>query len=359
MLSGTRIAMLSSSVLGDERAETRATGIDVYLAKPVRQHELLQTLRTLLGATVPAPEFGAALAQLKGRRVLLVEDNAVNQEVARAMLEDLGCAVRVADNGQLALDALATEAVDIVLMDCQMPEMDGFEALRRFRATNGVAGAFATPVDTPIVALTANALAGDAEACLAAGFNDYLAKPVKQQQLAALLLRWTRRQPVARLAAPAGASTQIANVSGATPANDANVPTPAATSAAAVQATEVVVLDHAVIDRIRDMERRGAARLLERLIGTYLASAQRLVGEAERALEANDAPALRQSVHTLKSSSANLGATAFSARCAEVEAHARSGRLLTARQDWPALRAEYEQVVQALAGLAQVEQALN
>jgi PAS domain S-box-containing protein len=351
-LARMRLAMLSSNAVGDERAQTLASGFDAYLAKPVRQNELLQTLQTLLGVPVAPQEFAASLALTRGRRVLLVEDNPVNQEVARAMLEDLGCAVRVADNGQRALEALADESFDLVLMDCQMPEMDGFEALRRFRTSHGVAGTFATPLDTPIVALTANALAGDSEACLAAGFTDYLAKPVKQQQLAALLLRWARRSPAAprphAVAAPAAAAAPI----------EAVYPSAAAV-AAAPAAPEVVVLDHTVIDRIRDMERRGAPRLLERLIGTYLASAQRLVGEAERALEAGDAPALRQSIHTLKSSSANLGATAFSARCAEVEGHARAGRLLTARQDWPTLRAEYELVMQALAGLAQAEQALN
>ncbi len=107
------------------------------------------------------------------------------------MLRDLGCEIRLADNGREALNALRSQAFDIVFMDCQMPEMDGFEAVRRFRSA--AQADFETRLDAPIVALTANALAGDQERCLAAGFDEYLPKPFKQHQIEALLVRWTRR----------------------------------------------------------------------------------------------------------------------------------------------------------------------
>jgi len=203
--------------------------------------------------------------------------------------------------------------------------MDGFEAVRRLRSA--ASSDYETRVDVPIVALTANALAGDEERCRAAGFDDYLPKPFRQQQLDELIERWIGNAPSMkpRLAAKAG---------------------PQATADAAPD--EAQVLDMTVIARIREMEQRGAARLLDRLIKTYLSTAARLVGDAERALEEGNAEALRHAVHTLKSSSANLGATNLSKHFAALELHARARRVHVARRDWPAARSEYERAVQAL-----------
>jgi CheY-like chemotaxis protein len=258
--------------------------------------------------------------------VLVAEDNAVNQEVARVMLRDLGCDLRLADNGREALNAMRTQKFDVVFMDCQMPEMDGFEAVRRLRSAD--ASDYETPLDVPIVALTANALAGDEERCRAAGFDDYLPKPFRQQQLDELLERWMNRG--------AGKPFERAATVEQEPAVD-----------------EEQTLDMTVIDRIRAMEQRGASRLLDRLIKTYLTTATRLVDDAECALAKGDADALRHAVHTLKSSSANLGASVLSKRFAAVELHARSRRLHLARRDWPAARTAYDRAVQALQAIPQ------
>jgi PAS domain S-box-containing protein len=336
LLAGLRVALLTSLGGVQEAARAHAAGVEVYLSKPIRSQELMNTLSTLLGRAQPADGRRTCA---RGARVLLVEDNPINQEVAQVMLSDLLCAVRVAGNGQQALTALAQDRFDLVLMDCQMPEMDGFEAVRRFRAAARTPGAFVTPTDTPVVALTANALAGDAERCLAAGFSDYLAKPFKQQQLAELVARWVRTDPGA--AGAEGAPSAPA----AEPASDAGVP-PA-------------VLDTAAIERIRDMERRGADRLLERLVDTYLDSTARLVADAEQALARGDGPALRQAVHTLKSSSANLGAVELARRASGIELLAREGRLADARTDWAGAAAEYQRVQCALRGLLQPAAAVD
>ena len=134
-------------------------------------------------AVEPAPPSGTFRAN--GMRVLLVEDNEINQMIARALLESLGCSVESAGNGREAIERMAADRFDLVLMDCQMPEMDGFEATRvwRTREANG-------PERLPIVALTASALEGDRERCLDAGMDDYLAKPFVREQLASLLGRW-------------------------------------------------------------------------------------------------------------------------------------------------------------------------
>lgn len=136
-----------------------------------------------------APDIGSP--DWSGRRALLVEDNAVNMIVAQTQLERLGALVVTALDGVLALEALAREAFDIVLMDCQMPNMDGYEAVRRWRILEK-----ARPVSrrTPVIALTANAMAGDRERCLEAGFDDHLGKPFSQEDLKRMLIRWLNPQ---------------------------------------------------------------------------------------------------------------------------------------------------------------------
>lgn len=130
-------------------------------------------------------ETPAAAASFAGKRVLIVEDNKINLMVAQAILESLGCTIEIAENGRSGIERMAAGGFDMVLMDCQMPEMDGFEATRAWRVREGTGTA-----RLPIVALTANALKGDRELCLAAGMDDYLAKPFTRTQLASVLSRW-------------------------------------------------------------------------------------------------------------------------------------------------------------------------
>ena len=183
------------------------TGVDMVLDKPVRYQALYRALVRLLNRTSPSPTPSiqsipsvsspaasinpgdSTLPRFTGR-ILLVEDNSVNQEVARTMLEQFGCSVEVAGNGCEALEATDRTRYDLILMDCQMPEMDGFEATRRIRARE--AAAPGTPRLT-IVALTAHVLESDRQSCLAAGMDDYLSKPFTRLQLERLLARWLPR----------------------------------------------------------------------------------------------------------------------------------------------------------------------
>jgi CheY-like chemotaxis protein len=220
-----------------------------------------------------------------------------------------------------------------------MPEMDGFEAVRRFRAS--AAHGYATPSDTPVVALTANALAGDAERCLAAGFNDYLAKPVRREQLDAALARWVPGS---------GSDSQCMEAAPIALEDPAAPKTPVSTPTRAIDPT--------VIELIRDMERRGSSRLLERLVATYISTAGKLVEKAAYALKVGDAAALQLAVHTLKSSSANLGAIELSRRFAALERLARSRELQAAQDEWNGTRIEYERAVQELTVIAAAEEAV-
>ncbi len=334
-LETIRIVMLTSLAEAEETRLAHANGIEVHLAKPVRQQELINALASVLGSRVSDDAARTVAPRFNGLAILLAEDNPVNQEVTRVMLEETGCAVQIAENGRVALEALALRRFDLVLMDCQMPEMDGFDALRRLRTDERT---FATPRDVPVIALTAHALAGDAERCLAAGFSDYLAKPFKQQTLIELVRRWT----VARRALPVparGAPEPVIDI--AAPPQ----------YAPASEASRAVVLDMATIERIRQMERRGATRLLERLISTYRTTAIRLLADGVAALGRDDGTALRQAAHTLKSSSANVGALELARLCSETELLARGGQMPRARAQWRQVQGELERVQLALQDL--------
>jgi CheY-like chemotaxis protein len=195
-LAATRLIMLSSvSQRGHGTAAQRA-GIAAMLTKPVRQSSLFSCLLSVFAATGhPAPSspaarpWGEAPAPLHAR-VLVVEDNVINQKVAVRLLEKLGCRVDVAANGLEAVELLAELAYDVVFMDCQMPEMDGFEATRVIRQREAFSG-----LHVPIIAMTANAMQGDAEQCLAAGMDDYLSKPVTLEALATAARKWAATPP--------------------------------------------------------------------------------------------------------------------------------------------------------------------
>jgi PAS domain S-box-containing protein len=197
-LKSTRLVLLASMGQRGDAARMRAAGFEAYLSKPVRQTHLHECL---LRITEPDGQLDSTgRKQLITRhvmdetvrsqkRLLLVEDNRINQEVALAMLKKLCLNVDVAANGMDALKALAEVSYDLVLMDCQMPGMDGFEATRRIR---GGEPATLNP-DVPIIAMTANAMQGDMKACLDAGMDDYIAKPVRSRELKEKINRWLQR----------------------------------------------------------------------------------------------------------------------------------------------------------------------
>jgi PAS domain S-box-containing protein len=188
----TRLIMMTSLAEQGERTRLTEQGFAGYLTKPLRQSQLRECLAIVLGhakleATIPPRPLAAGTTESGSRklvaRILLAEDNVINQLVALKILKKLGYRADAVANGQEAIKALQTIPYDLVLMDCQMPEMDGFEATRAIRNLK---------LDIPIIAMTANAMKGDRELCIAAGMNDYLSKPVKPAELGAALERWLK-----------------------------------------------------------------------------------------------------------------------------------------------------------------------
>ena len=293
------IMMTSMGRRGDAGRLERL-GFAAYLTKPVKQSQLYDCLTVVLnrGAGVTGPArivTRHSLAEREKRqvRILLAEDNAINQKVALRTLERLGYHAHVVDDGQAALDALGTGRFDLVLMDVQMPVLDGMAATRVIRDPASAV----LDHEVPVVALTAHARPEDRAACLAAGMDDYLSKPLQADKLAAALKRWVRG---------AGGAEEEPVVGDAVPD---------------VSAPETVVFDPAVL---RDLLGEDAEAVAE-ILAEYLKDVPRQLQALDAALGEGDLEAAKRRAHTIKGASANVGATALRAAAYDVERAAAAG----------------------------------
>jgi PAS domain S-box-containing protein len=303
----------------------RDAGIDACIAKPVRQTVLYECLVNVMAGQPQEPVAtpavsGPASTAMAGTRgnILVVEDNLINQQVALGILQIQGYSVAVVNNGREALDAHAQGAFDLILMDCHMPEMDGFEATREIRARERSTGK-----RVPIVALTANAMAQDREACLSAGMDDHLSKPFSMLTLQDMLDRWMP-QAASRQAQPAQSASR-------SPAGGAEA------------------LDRQVLEQLGKVLTNGKPELLARVIKLYLAESPKLVKKLKQAAGTGNAPEVVSSAHSLKSSSANVGAKLLSRYCEDLEASARSADIEEARRIMAKLETEHSSVQTTLA----------
>lgn len=302
-LADIELIMLTSTMQVDP-VEIRNAGVREWLMKPIRSSEFYNRLVRLMSteeSPVPAPRSfqPAAVADEPSRgRILVVEDNEVNQLVARATVSRFGYAVDVVSNGAEALTATAGSSYSAVLMDCHMPVMDGFEATRQIRGRAG------NHTRLPIIAMTAGALDGDRERCLAAGMDDYLAKPVDAATLEAALARWVPEppRPVPHPLAVTGSGT---------PASPPAAP----------------ALDQDRLAVLRDLGPGDGLGLLPEAVAAFRqAVAGRLAG-LHAAVDNGDAPALVRTAHALKGAAANIGAAEVAGTCAELEGMGRGGKL--------------------------------
>jgi PAS domain S-box-containing protein len=300
-LDDLRLLLLSSDHNVGRRAVAEA-GADGSLSKPVRHSELYDTLISTLAAGIPVepdPEPAPAVPSL-GITVLVVEDNPVNQLVATGLLENLGAEVALASDGLEAISQLARpHEYAAVLMDCRMPRMDGFDATRAIRA--------AEPDGTrvPIIAMTASALEGERERCLAAGMDDFLTKPVDALALERVVKRWTGPHASGVAAGPVAAvvAEQTAETEGA----------------------DGVVLDPARV-RMLDELRKDGVSFFERTAASFITRIDGQVAAIQDAVDACDANRTFTSAHLVKGSALNLGLPQVAAAAAAVEAHAEAGR---------------------------------
>jgi CheY-like chemotaxis protein/HPt (histidine-containing phosphotransfer) domain-containing protein len=324
------LMLTSLASLGDFRggAEFAAS-----LTKPIKPSQLYDTLMSVFGPTpagvqVPTPRAGPVeqLAERMPLRILLAEDNVVNQQLALLLLQKLGYRADVTADGLEALQALEREPYDVVLMDVQMPKMDGLEATRHIHQR------WPKGRRPHVIAATANAMQEEREACLAAGMDDYLAKPIHLEELAAALRR-CRPHVAAR---PRAAATEPDGGAQAPPEREPPGPPRSAG-----------VLHPPALERL--MQTIGDDRgLLATLIDTFLRDVPRLVDGARQGLQQGQADEVRRAAHTLKSNGATFGAMRLSELSRELEALARSGILEGTADLLARIEGEYESVRIAL-----------
>ena len=320
------LVLLPSFVERGHGVRARQVGIASYLQKPVRQSQLYECLTALRtssdGGPVMASGFGRRDSTrepevphknktFSGIRILIAEDNPVNQRVALGQLSNLGYRATAVPNGLELLKALELEHVDIILMDCHMPEMDGFAATNEIRRREGTAR------HTTIIAMTANALDGDHERCLAAGMDDYLSKPVKSEVLRLKLELWTKPGQ---------------------PENGLSAKKP-------IRHTTGGVIDQSQLASLREIQQPGAPDFVTELIELFLNEATSDFQALRGALSRDDEVEIRRVAHRLKGASANMGITHMAALSEELESKdpAKDSRDLLTQ-----LESEFELVCVAL-----------
>ncbi len=323
-----KLILLSSMSAPDDAQRAQAAGYRRFVAKPVRQAELRQAL---LGVSAPVDAITVLTPRIDAH-ILVVEDNPVNQEVIGQMLRRLGCRVQLASSAMEGLRALCDQAFDLVMMDIQMPGMDGIEALGWFRRGSGERFVFRTPPQTPVVAVTANALEGDRDRLLGIGFDDYLSKPFRQSHLYVML---SQRLP------------NHANLASAPLAEEPAMTIPdTEPPARAGQA-----LDAEALQRLRDLDPSGSNHLLERVAQAFETSTNRLLPQLDEALASSDLAGVRHVAHTLKSSSASIGALKLSALCADIEGIIRNAEVQALGERVASMHGEIASVRESLRAL--------
>ncbi|MBP1205257.1 signal transduction histidine kinase/CheY-like chemotaxis protein [Duganella sp. 1411] len=396
-LSATRLLLLSTERNAADRVQQREAGVAFQLIKPPRECDLYDCVVAQTNSAEPAreappppaaraapalpsagerpiqlPHTGAAspaappLSTLssstalpaqrarKGRKVLLAEDNPVNVEVASAMLEGLGLDVSRACNGQEALRSVQAGDFDLILMDCQMPVMDGFAATTEIRRHEQQRGRSRS---LPIIAITANALQGDRESCLAAGMDDYLSKPFTQQALGQTIGRWITLPRVAPAPPDAAPATDDPADRPAAPAAALAVATPAVAAVAppAAAPPQESLINRQALKNIRALSTGNGEALLERVLHAYLEDTPMHLRTIRSAIDSGSTVQMRKAAHSLKSSSANVGADALAQRCKEMEQLGRNDTTAGAAALLDDMERSFQAVRQALGAILEKE----
>ena len=309
--SAEDLPLLLLTSLGRLPQAESSSVFSAQLAKPFKASQLYNTLLRLLTSGAAEEEVEPVTDGKRARsalRILLAEDNAMNQKVALRLLERLGYGADVAVNGLEAIEALERQPYDVVLMDVQMPELDGLDATRR------IIERWPEESRPHIIAMTANALPEDREACFAAGMNDYVAKPIRAEELVAALKR----------------ARPLRNGDGGT------------------GRVEYVSLDDGALQNLRDL---GGEEFLGEVIDAFLADAPELLAALRRSLDDGASEELRRAAHTLKSNGATLGAEEFTELCRSLEQRAKDGELDGASELVDRIEQEYGPLRDALAAL--------
>jgi PAS domain S-box-containing protein len=303
-LSGTHLILISNVYGEDQLQRVADTGFSGYLTKPIRQPQLLNLLIGLLKTEshvnaeqrIPVtPHNAAATDQV----ILVVEDNEVNQMVVSHQLEALGYASVTVSSGADAIQALHDITFNAVLMDCQMPEMDGYETTQRIRDQEKT-----SQQHIPIIAMTANAMASDRERCLAAGMDDYLSKPMTIRQLQNVLSHWV------------GGQSTVSSDTG---------------PLVVLPENQAVVINTKVLEELRGMVSKSGPAVFHKLIETFVTNSDKLLIDLRQTFEHEDYVAFQRTAHTFKSSAGHYGAEGLAKLCRDLEMACREGPIEATR----------------------------
>jgi two-component system, sensor histidine kinase and response regulator len=309
------------SNVGQPDLDDAASGVSASLSKPVHAEELRVCLRVALGLPVSAAapaevamQRPSSLPAPEPRRLLLAEDNAINQKVAVAMLSSGGYRVDTVQNGTAAVKAAAARRYDAILMDCQMPELNGYEATAAIRTQEG------SDRHTPIIAMTAGARREDRLRCLAAGMDAYLAKPISKDKLLALLTRSVKNEPA--VTAPPPPSDEAPN--------------------------DEMTFDPAVLDELRLLGEATERDFLVELAGQFANDTDALLVELREALSVGDASAVGRIAHSIKGSSGQLGGRRLALACDRLEGKANAGFLSGRETELHDVEVDYQELRRTL-----------
>ncbi len=333
VIADVRMVMLTSVGFRGEAEKAQKRGISAYLTKPVRPSELCARLLAVMNNSArgetPQPVTLQAMNRKNRQldmRILVAEDNETNQEVILSMLQSFGCRVTLCSNGKEAVEAATKNEYRLIFMDCQMPVMDGYQAsnaIRRMEENKG------RESHIPIIALTGNALEGDREKCLLAGMDEYLSKPFSLDDILEILERYSHEKR------PESAeSTSMEEMQEEHRAINMEMNTPP--------------IDRSVLNTLRDLQIEGKPDILVRIITAYLKSAESLVATLRESLAASELDVARKAAHSLKSSSANVGALALSALSKELEMCNNNSTVAFVSDLVSAIEAEFVRVKAAL-----------
>ena len=330
-LQDTRLVLLTSLGRRGDATAALQCGFSGYLTKPIRKAQLQACLETVMGLPqsdttstaqpLVTSHFLKDLQRQQAIRILMVDDHQVNQQLGVLMVERLGFRADVAGNGQEALEAYSRIPYDLILMDCQMPEMDGYEATRAIRkAENEKAEVRSKEKKTnlsntpdfstlphhsshvPIIAVTANAMQGDREKCMAAGMDDYLSKPIRPEQLSETLAKWL----------PPSKPTS----------SSATTSLEASPQASTHDSAQSACINHATL---AELESLGGREFLQNMIQKFVEDALECVTLIEQALDNHDLPHIQETAHGLKGISRNMGADALAEIALELEETCKQG----------------------------------
>jgi len=321
-LKSTILVMMTSLGQRGDARQLEEIDFAAYLTKPVKQSQLYNCLATVTGMQKQVAKeqpvkivtrHSLSEDQKRRVRILLAEDNIINQKVATSILGKLGYSADAVANGKEAISALAMIPYDIVLMDCQMPEMDGYEATGEIRKPESKV----LDHKVPVIAMTANAMKGDREKCLKAGMDDYLSKPVKPQELSDMLEKWIVTQDSSK--------QEEATVS------------------------NIINQSQDIFDRAGLLDRlMGDEKMANEILGVFLKDVPRRFTALKEALDNGDAHSVQLHAHTIKGASANVGGDALSETAFEIEKAGKAGDLETVKACLPRLEAQFDRLKEAM-----------